>query len=322
VGTSVRNRPADVVYRHFMANQFFRAKRFPAIVFGVLFVLFGLFLSVSMPTWLSVGRGNPAGTTVKALTKDKAFRDEAARFFIEKLTEDGSSEDLARYDELRTTISDKLDELAANDEFMAKVDAISGDIYDFFVQQPDETRVVDAKAVVSQVVDALAQVDPQFAGLSKDVDDWEGLKLEPIKDGPDVKAIKDGLTNVFWASLILTVLCGVLYARWSRSKKGALLFLGVTVLVLGIIDVIAASGIRSAANSAVDNEDKLAAAAVPVAADSLLKPFRMIGVVWIVLGVGAIIAGVVVARRGRNVVESSEPPSSKNVTSGAADAND
>lgn len=307
-----------------MTKQFFRARRAPAVLFGILFVLFGLFLSISMPTWLSVGRGNPAGTTIKALTRDKAFRDEAARFFIEKLTENASSEDLAKYDELRTTISGKLDELAANKEFMVKVDAISGDIYDFFVEQPDQTRVVDAKAVVSQVVDSLAEVDPQFKGLSKDVNDWEGLKLEPVKDGPDVKAIKNGLTNVFWASLALTVIFALLYLRWSRSKKGALLFLGISVLILGIIDVVVSSGVRSVAESAVDSEDKLAAVAVPVAADSLLKPFRTIGIVWIVLGVASIVTGIVLARRAKHAAPQSADATAipADATSGAADAND
>lgn len=301
-----------------MANQFFRARRAPAVIFGILFVLFGLFLSLSMPAWLSVGRGNPAGATVKALTRDKEFRDEAARFFIEKLTEDTSTDDLAKYDELRATISEKLDELAANKEFMAKVDAISDDLYAFFVEQPDQTRVVDAKAVVGQVVDVLAEVDPQFKDLSVEVNDWEGLKLEPDDGGPDVKAIKSGLTNVFWASLAITVFCAVLYVRWARSRKGALLFLGISVIVLGIIDVVVATTVRSVAESAVDSDDKFAAAAVPVAADALLKPFRTVGFIFIVLGVGAVVASIFLARR-RNV---GTAPEVAVATSGPADAND
>lgn len=278
-------------------------------MFGVLFVLFALVLAVTLPTWLSVGTGNPAGETVTALTKDKEFRDEAARFFIEKLTEDAPTEDLALFDELETTITDKLDELAANDEFMSKVGDVSDEIYDFFVNGIDETKVVEAKAIVSDVVDALVEVDPEFSDLKQNIDDWEGLELEPINDGPDIKSINDGLNNLFWLSLLLTLATGVLYARWSRSKRGALMFVGITVVILGIIDLVTAGAVRSAVVSSVDETDRFANAAVPVVADSLLSPFRTVGMVGVVVGLMSIVAGVVVGRRAK-------------VASGPADAND
>jgi len=278
------------------------------VLFGVLFAAFALVLSITLPTWLSVGVGNPAGETVTALTKDKEFRDEAARFFIEKLTEDAPTEDLALFDELETTITEKLDELAENDEFMAKVDGISDEIYDFFVNGVDETKVVEAKAVVSDVVDALVAVDPEFSDLKQNVDEWEGLALEPIDDGPDIKSIKNSLNSLFWLALILTLITGVLYARWSRSKRGALLFVGITVIVLGVIDLVAAGAVRSVAVSSVDETDRFANAAVPVVADSLLSPFRTVGTVWVVIGMISIISGVVIGRRAK-------------AASGAANAN-
>jgi len=247
-----------------MTSRFFKPRRGPAVIFGILFVLFAFVLSITLPTWLSVGTGNPASKTVTALTKNKDVRDEAARFFIEKLTEDASAEDLARFDELEATISDKLDELVANDEFMAKVGDVSDEVYDFFVNGIDQTQVVEAKAVVSDLVDALAEVDPEFANLKTEVNDWKGLELEPMNDGPDFKSIKDSLNSLFWVALILTI---------------------------------------------VDESDRFANAAVPIVADSLLSPFRTIGILWLVLGIGSIIGGVVVGRRTP-------------ATSGAADAND
>lgn len=292
-------RPSNVVYGRSMTRWFFRARRGPAVLFGVLFVLFALVFSVTLPTWLSVGTGNPAGETVTALTKDKEFRDEAARFFIEKLTEDAPTEDLALFDELETTITDKLDELAANDEFMSKVGDVSDEIYDFFVNGIDETKVVEAKAIVSDVVDALVEVDPEFSDLKQNIDDWEGLELEPIDDGPDIKSIKDGLNSLFWLSLLLTLAAGVLYARWSRSKRGALLFVGITVIILGILDLIAAGAVRSAVVSSVDETDRFANAAVPVVADSLLSPFRTVGTTWVILGVASVISAVVIGRRAK-----------------------
>lgn len=292
-----------------MIGQFFRARRGPAVLFGVLFVLFALVLSVTLPTWLSVGTGSPASKTVTALTKDKEVRDEAARFFIEKLTEDASAEDLARFDELESTISTKLDELVANDDFMAKVGDVSDEVYDFFVNGIDETQVVEAKAVVGDLVDALVEVDPEFSNLKQEVDDWKGLELEPMNDGPDLKSIKDGLNSLFWVALLLTLVAGALYARWSRSKRGALLFVGITVIVLGVIDLVAAGAVRSAVVSSVDETDRFANAAVPVVADSLLSPFRTVGTIWVVLGVISIASGVVIGRRAR-------------AASGTADAND
>lgn len=288
-----------LVYRLGMTGHFFRARRGLAVLFGVLFALFALVLSTTLPTWLSVGVGNPASRTVNALTGDKEVRDEAARFFIEKLTEDASAEDLARFDELESSISTKLDELVANDDFMAKVGDVSDEVYDFFVNGIDETQVVEAKAVVSDLVDSLVEVDPEFANLKQEVDDWKGLELEPMNDGPDLKSAKDGLNTLFWISLLLTLATGVFYARWSRSKRGALLFVGITVIVLGVIDLVAAGAVRSAAVSSVDETDRFANAAVPVVADSLLSPFRTVGTVWLAIGVISIISAVVIGRRAK-----------------------
>lgn len=298
-----------LIYGSGMTSRFFKPRRGPAVIFGVFFIIFAFMLSIIMPTWLSVGAGNPAGKTVTALTKNKDVRDEAARFFIEKLTEGASAEDLARFDELETTISDKLDELVANDEFMAKVSDVSDEVYDFFVNGIDQTQVVQAQAVASDLVDALVEVDPEFANLKTEVNDWKGLELEPINDGPDLKALKDSLNSTFWAALVLTIVAGVLYARWSRSRRGMLLFLGITVTILGIIDLVAAGAIRSAVIGTVDESDRFANAAVPIVADSLLSPFRTIGILWLVLGIGSIVGGVIVGRRTP-------------ATSGAADAND
>ena len=306
---SLRTTQPDLIYGSGMTSRFFRPRRGPAVIFGILFVVFAFVLSITLPTWLSVGTGNPAGKTVTALTKNKVVRDEAARFFIEKLTEDASAEDLARFDELETTISDKLDELVANDEFMTKVSDVSDEVYNFFVNGIDETQVVQAQAVVSDLVDALVEVDPEFANLKTEVNDWKGLELEPMNDGPDFKSIKDSLNSTFWAALVLTILSGALYARWSRSRRGMLLFLGITVTILGIIDLVAAGAVRSAVVGTVDETDRFANAAVPVVADSLLSPFRTIGIVWLILGIGSIGGGVVVGRRAK-------------AASGAADTND
>lgn len=308
-GTGLRTTVRPLIYGSGMTSRYFKPRRGPAVIFGILFVLFALVLSITLPTWLSVGAGNPAGRTVTALTKNKEVRDEAARFFIEKLTDGASPEDLARFDELETTISGKLDELVANDEFMAQVDNISDEVYDFFVNGIDETQIVEAQAVVGDLVDALVEVDPEFANLKQEVDDWKGLELEPVTDGPDLKSLKQSLNSTFWVALFLTLVAGVLYARWSRSRRGMLLFLGITVTILGIIDLVAAGAVRSAVVGTVDETDRFANAAVPVVADSLLSPFRTVGIAWLVLGIGSIIGGIVIGRRAR-------------AASGAADTND
>ena len=88
--------------------------------------------------------------------------------------------------------------------------------------------------------------------------------------------------------------------RWARSPKGGLLFVGIPLLVLGAMNVIAASSVRSAVTSAIDTDDALAAAAVPVVASSVLKPFRTVGIIWIVLGVIAIGTAIVLWRRTRS----------------------
>lgn len=276
-----------------MQNQFFRARRVPAVICGVFFIIFVLFLTVTLPTWLSVGRGDPATRTVVALANDQEFRYEAANFFVEKLSEDATVADLPKFAELETAINASLDELVKNEEFMAKVKNISGELYDFFIDGAKELKVIAAQDVVTDVVDALVEVDPRFAPLQEQVGTWKGLELEPMEDAPDFKGIKNSLAIVFWVSLALTIILGALYLRWARSRSGALLFIGIPLFILGLMNVIAASSVRSAVVSGVDTDSAITTAAVPVVARSVLSPFRTVGIIWIALGVIAIIGAIV-----------------------------
>jgi hypothetical protein len=241
---------------------------------------------------------------VVALVKDQEFRYEAANFFVEKLSEDAENPDLPRFDLLENAINTKLDELVEDEEFMNKVKNISGDVYDFFITGAKELKVIAAQDVVSDIVDALVEVDPKFAPLQEQVSTWKGLELEPMEDAPDFKAIKNSLAVVFWVSLGLTLILGVLYLRWSRSPKGGLLFVGIPLFILGVMNVIAAGSIRSAVTSAVDTDDALAQAAVPVVASSVLKPFRTVGIIWILFGVIAIVTAIVLWRREKSLTQS------------------
>lgn len=254
---------------------------------------------MTLPTWLSVGRGDPATRTVVALANDQEFRYEAANFFVEKLSEDAAVTDLPKFAELETAINTSLDELVKNEEFMAKVKNISGELYDFFIDGAKELKVIAAQDVVTDVVDALVEVDPRFAPLQQQVSTWKGLELEPMNDAPDFKAIRNSLAIVFWASLALTITLGALYLRWARSRSGALFFIGIPLMILGLMDVIAASSVRSAVVSAVDTDSAIATAAVPVVARSVLSPFRTVGILWITLGVITIVGAMVLLRRSR-----------------------
>jgi hypothetical protein len=177
-------------------------------------------------------------------------------------------------------------------------------VYDFFITGAKELKVIAAQDVVSDIVDALVEVDPKFAPLQEQVSTWKGLELEPMEDAPDFKAIKNSLAVVFWVSLGLTLILGVLYLRWSRSPKGGLLFVGIPLFILGVMNVIAAGSIRSAVTSAVDTDDALAQAAVPVVASSVLKPFRTVGIIWILFGVIAIVTAIVLWRREKSLTQS------------------
>lgn len=283
-----------------MQKQFFRAKRIPAVICGVFFILFSIFLTVSLPTWLSVGVGDPATRTVVALAKDDDFRYEVANFFVEKLSEDVPDAVVPQFAEMQPAIREKLSELVQRDEFMSKVKNISGDVYDFFIDGAKELKVLAAQDVVSDVVDALVEVDPRFAPLQQQVSTWKGLELEPMDDAPDFKAIKNSLTIVYWASLALTLIMGALYLRWARSASGGLLFVGIPFFILGIVNVVAASSVRSAVVSGVDSDSALTTAALPVVASSILKPFRTVGIIWIVLGVIAIVSAIVIKRQSQN----------------------
>ena len=70
----------------------FVGRRAQAVVFAIFAAICAVTLCLGFATWLSLGVGNPAKRVVHSLSESEAFRDEAARFFVEKLSEDAGSD--------------------------------------------------------------------------------------------------------------------------------------------------------------------------------------------------------------------------------------
>lgn len=279
--------------------RFFRARRGPAVAFAVVLSILALLFSLALGVLLSVGTGNPATRAIHALTEDAEFRDEAARFFVAKLSEGAegdASQVLTRNEAAVTAV---LADLIGSESFTSELDAISDSARAWFVDGDPASRRVSVLGPVSQMVDSLETVDPQFGALR---DGLAGLdRLDLGGDGGDSPKLGRIIGVVLLATLALLVLVvatGAGYARVAASSSGAMRTFGVLFASTGALLIAVWFAATTAVESVASSQDEaLARIAIPTAASAVVSPFRTLGAAWLLVGAALVVASVVRGRR-------------------------
>lgn len=280
-------------------TRFFRARRGPAVAFAVALSVLAVVLSVALGVLLSVGTGNPATRAIHALTEDPEFRDEAARFFVDKLSDgaDGDAGQILTRNEAAVTAV--LADLIGSESFTDELDAISDSARRWFVDGDPASRRISVSGPVSQMVDSLEAVDPQFGALRDGLADLDRLDLGGDSgDSPELGRIIDVVLLVTLALLVLVAAAGTGYARVAASSSGAMRTFGVLFASIGALLVagwfIVTTAVESAASS---QDDALARIAIPTAASAVVSPFRTLGAAWLLVGAALVVASVARGRR-------------------------
>lgn len=277
----------------------FTARRGPAVTFAILTTVVGLLFSIALGVWLSVGAGNPATRAIHALADDAAFRDEAATFFVDKLTEDAGGDADAVLTRNEAAVMAALSDLIGTPEFTSELDSISDSARRWFVDGDRASASISLKPVVTQMVGTLEGVDPEFGALREGIASLDDLDL--AGDGgnsPQFGGILTAMLGAVVGLFVVAAACAYGYARMARSAAGAATTAGGILLGIGILMAGAWFGATAAASSAASTQDEaVARTAIPIVASALASPFRTVGAVWLFLGIAGLVAGAVLRRR-------------------------
>jgi hypothetical protein len=277
----------------------FSARRGPAVAFAILASIVGLLFSVVLGAWLSIGAGNPATRAINALADDAAFRDQAATFFVDKLTEDsgGDADTVLTRNEAAVTAA--LSDLIGSPEFTRELDSISDSARRWFVDGDRASASISLKPVVAQMVDTLEGVDPEFGVLRIGIATLDDLDL--AGDGgnsPQFGGILTAMLGAVVGLFLVAAACAFGYVRTARSAAGAASTSGGILLGIGVLMTGTWFAATTAASTAASSQDEaVARTAIPIVASALASPFRTVGILWIALGAAGLVAGAVLRRR-------------------------
>lgn len=280
-------------------TRFFHARRGPAVALALVLSVLATVFSLALGVLVSVGTGNPATRAIHALTEDAEFRDEAARFFVDKLSEGAEGDASQVLTRNEAAVTRVLADLIGSESFTAELDAISDSARRWFVDGDPASRRISVSEPVSQMVDSLEAVDPQFGALRDGLAELDRLDLGGDSgDSPTLGRIIDVVLLVTLALLALVVAAGAGYARVAASSSGAMRTFGFLFASIGALLVaawfIATGAVESIASS---QDDALARIAIPTAAAAVASPFRTLGAAWLLVGTALIVASVVRGRR-------------------------
>jgi hypothetical protein len=262
----------------------FAARRGQAIACATLLSVLAPILCIGVAGWLSVGVGNPANRVIHALSDSERFRDEAARFFVEKLSEDSGTDATAVLDSKGEAVNQALSDLLGNEAFVRELDTMSDSAYEWFVNGDRQAASISIRPAVGQMVDTLSMVDPLFAELRSGLNDIEDVNLAgddgtSPRLGRYLSTFSLGLIGVF----LVSVLAALGYVRAARSPRGALklavsLLAVCSALLLG--PWFAAN--RMADSVATSQDEVIGRIALPIVASTVTAPFRWLGIVCLV----------------------------------------
>ena len=284
-------------------SRFFLARRGPAVAFAVVLSVLAIVFSLALGVLISVGTGNPATRAIHALTEDPEFRDEAAAFFVDKLSEGAEGDASLILTRNEAAVTAVLAGLIGSESFTTELDAISDSARRWFVDGDPASRRISVAAPVAQMVDSLETVDPQFGALRDGLAELERIDLGGDSGtSPELGRIIDIVLVATLALLALVVATGAGYARMAASSRGATRTFGILAASCGALLVgVWFAAVRIVESAASSQDEALARIAIPTAASAVASPFRTLGAAWIVVGAALVVASVVRGRRAAAV---------------------
>lgn len=278
--------------------KMFAAQRGQAIACATLLSVVAPILFIGVAGWLSVGVGNPANRVIHALSDSERFRDEAARFVVEKLSEDSGTDATAVLDSKGEAVNQALSDLLGDEAFVRELDTMSDSAYEWFVNGDKQAASISIRPAVGQMVDTLSTVDPLFTELRSGLNDIEDVSLAG-DDGTSPRLGRYLSTFSLGLLVLLLVMASAAfgYVRSAKSPRAALKF-AASLLAVGSVLLLGLwfAANRVAESVATSQDEVIGRIALPIVASTLTAPFRWLGIVCFV----ALIAPTALLLSGRS----------------------
>lgn len=264
---------------------FFKQKRVGAIPGMIFLVLFFTLLSILGSVSLALDTGNPLNKMTHNLWESKTFKTNAGKYFVSKNLESSTGDERTLLLEKGPQISTALTQLLGNPLFHRELDKISNEVYAYYAGESKKEQSVDLRPIANLALTGLASIDPQFKDLKKEIDKIKPFKLRPQIDGPNVAQILTVLHLALVSLFILACSMLFLYLIFAKSRKEALRWLGVLLLIEGLFLIALFSITKSLiAQQASTSTESLVREALPLGAQPLLAPFLTLGVTELFIG--------------------------------------
>lgn len=284
-------------------SRFLQAKRGGAVPAAIFFTLFFILFLVAVGLFASVGVGNPLSKVTHSLLASETFKVDAGTFAVSEMSKKASGEEATLLTEKGPAIAAAFTGVLGEPDFQQQLDAVTQEIFDFYSQGAQGNQSVDLVPLANIVVSGLEAVDPQFAALHEQISAMKPIDLKPQKNGPDVKQVLTQFRLVVLLLFLLSLFTLVLYVYFAKSAHGVLKTLGWIFSVEGVFLVaLTLVGHSLATNQANKATQSILHDVVPLAANTILMPLKMLGFVEIVVGVAMIITSIVRRPQGTHSV--------------------
>ena len=273
---------------------FLKGKRVGSIPAMIFFVIFFTLFSILGSVFLVLETGNPINKVTHSLWGNQSFTEDAGKYAVSKILEKSTGDERKLFLKQSPQISSAVTNLLENPILHQELDKISDVIYSYYANGSKEVTSVDIRPLAHLALDSIETIDPQYKDLRKELDDIKPIKLKMQENGPNVPQIRSYLNLALFLFLVLSCLMLFLFLIFVRSRKDALRWSGLSLLVVGILlsslFLVAKSLISNQANTSTES---LLQSGLPLAAHPLLAPFILVGLFEIFLGLALFIGSYV-----------------------------
>lgn len=262
-----------------------KGRRGGAIPTAIFFALFLTLFSLLGSFYESVGSGNPVNKVTGALISSQSFKVDAGKYFVSKALETAKGDERKLLLQKGPQISAAVTQILSNPILHSQLDQISNSVYSYYTSNSKVEQSIDVKPLLQLSLLGLESVDPQFVQLKKELDKIKPIKLQPQTKGPNASQVKSDFTLVVALLLLLALFTLALYLLFSKSRKGALRVVGITLLSDGlfliVLNLVAGAIIKHQASTA---SESLIREAIPIAAHPLTAPIFTLGFIEFLFG--------------------------------------
>ena len=255
------------------------SRTFSATIAVTLFLF-----TLTFGSWWAVGRTSGVEDVTSTLIANTDVRTGMAEKLVEQVTSDADPAIAKMASEKKDLLVRAVADVLISSEVSAETKKIVDEIYAFYTGETTKATI-DFNALITPILNSMANVDPTFAAPDLKSEKVAPLTLDDTGSAPNLAPIKSGLAVSVFILFGLLVLSIFGLAKYARNKNAFVGVIGWEFTVIGVVLIAlfygAAAGVKAATESATD---PLVNTAAPIIATSFLSMFRVEGILLLIVG--------------------------------------